>query len=77
MNGNWVILTKSVGSSTETVAFQAYEILKTDHDRISSIFLTGIKNMCLKHHFQYLAQFTAPSGGAGAIQIFSIPDYGT
>ncbi len=31
----------------------------------------------LRHHFQYLAQFIAPRGGSGAIQIFSIHDYGT
>ncbi len=33
--------------------------------------------MCLRHHFQYLAQFIAPRGSSGAIQIFSIHDYGT
>ncbi len=30
-----------------------------------------------RHHFQYLAQFIAPREGSGAIQIFSIHDYGT
>ncbi len=33
--------------------------------------------MCLRHHFHYLAQFIAPRGGSGAIQIFNIHDYGT
>ncbi len=31
----------------------------------------------LRHHFQYLAQFIAPRGGSGAIQVISIHDYGT
>ncbi len=31
----------------------------------------------LRHHFQYLVQFIAPMGGSGAVQIFSIHDYGT
>ncbi len=31
----------------------------------------------LRHHFQCLAQFIAPRGGSGAIQIFSIHDYRT
>ncbi len=35
------------------------------------------KYKCLRHHFQYLGQFIAPRGGSGAIQIFSIHDYGT
>ncbi len=35
------------------------------------------KYKCLRHHFQYLALFIAPRGGSGAIQIFSIQDYGT
>ncbi len=35
------------------------------------------KYKCLRHHFQYLAQLIAPRGGSGAIQIFSIHDYGT
>ncbi len=34
------------------------------------------KYECLRHHFQYLAQFTAPRGGSEAVQIFSINDYG-
>ncbi len=35
------------------------------------------KYKCLRHHFQYLAQFIASWGGSGAIQIFSFHDYGT
>ncbi len=35
------------------------------------------KYNCLRHHFQYLAQFIASRGVSGAIQIFSIHDYGT
>ncbi len=35
------------------------------------------KYKCVRHHFQYLAQFIAPRGGYGTIQIFSIHDYGT
>ncbi len=35
------------------------------------------KYKCLRHHLQYLAQFIVPRGGSGAIQIFSIHDYGT
>ncbi len=35
------------------------------------------KCKCLRHHFQYLAQFIVPRGGSGVIQIFSIHDYGT
>ncbi len=31
----------------------------------------------MRDNFQYLAQFTAPRGGSGAIQIFSIHYYGT
>ncbi len=30
------------------------------------------KYKCLRNHFQYLAQFIAPRGGSGAIQIVSI-----
>ncbi len=32
-----------MGSSTETVAFQAYEIIKIDHEFLQ--FFTGIKNI--------------------------------
>ncbi len=35
------------------------------------------KYKCLRRHFQYLAEFIAPRGGSGAIQIFSIYDYVT
>ncbi len=35
------------------------------------------KYKCPRHHFQYLAQFIAPRGRSGEIQIFSIRDYGT
>ncbi len=35
------------------------------------------KYKCLRHYFQYLAQFIVPKGGSSAIQIFSIHDYGT
>ncbi len=35
------------------------------------------KYKSLRHNFQYLAQFIAPREGSGAIQIFSIHDYGT
>ncbi len=66
-----------MGSSIETAAFQVYEILN-----LTSIFINFFewdqKYKCLRHHFQYLAQFIASRGwGSGAIQIFSIHDYGT
>ncbi len=35
------------------------------------------KYKCLRHNFQYLAQFIAPRGESGAIQILSLHDYGT
>ncbi len=35
------------------------------------------KYKCLRHHFLCLAQFIASRGGSGAIQMFSIHDYGT
>ncbi len=65
-----------MGSSTETVAFQVYEILKIDHEFLR-FFDWDQKYKCLRSHFQYLAQFIAPRGGSGAIQIFSIHDYET
>ncbi len=65
-----------MGSSTETVAFQVYEILKTDHEFLQ-FFDCDQKYKCLRHHFQYLAQFIASGERSGAIQIFSIHDYGT
>ncbi len=64
------------GSSTETVAFQVYEILKINHEFLQ-FFDWDQKYKCLKHHFQYLAQFIAPRRGSEPIQIFSIHDYGT
>ncbi len=64
------------GTSTETVAFQVYEILKIDYEFLQFFWLDQ-KYKCLRHHFQYLAQFIAPRGGFGAIQIFSIHNYGT
>ncbi len=42
-----------------------------------NFFDWDIKYNFPRHHFQYLAQFIAPRGGSGAIQIFSIHDYGT
>ncbi len=63
-------------SSTETVAFQVYEILKIDHEFLQ-FFWVDQKYKFLRHHFQYLAQFIALMGGSGAIQIFSIHDFGT
>ncbi len=63
-------------SSTETVAFQVFEILKINH-KFLQFFDWDQKYKCLRHHFQYLARFIAPRGGSGAIQIFSIHDYGT
>ncbi len=48
--------------------------------RISSVFNFfdwDQKYKCLRHYFQYLAQFIAPRRGDGAIQIFSIRDNGT
>ncbi len=65
-----------MGSSTETVAFQVYEILKINHEFLQ-FFAWDQKYKCLRHHFQYLVQFIAPREGSGAIQIFSIHDYGT
>ncbi len=65
-----------MGSSTETVAFQVHEILKINREFLQ-IFWLGQKYNCLRHHFQYLAQFIALRGGFGAVQIFSIHDYGT
>ncbi len=65
-----------MGSSTETVAFQVYEILKVDHE-VPQFFDWDQKYKCLRHHFQYLAQFIAPRGGSRVIQIFSIHDCGT
>ncbi len=35
------------------------------------------KYKCLRHHFQYLAQFISARGMSGAIQIFGIHDYGS
>ncbi len=64
------------GSSIETVAFQVYEILKIDPEFLQ-FFDWDKKYKCLRHHFQYLAQFIAPREGFWAIQIFSIHDYGT
>ncbi len=43
----------------------------------SNFFDWDQKYKCLRHHFQYLAQFIAPTGGSGTIQIFSIHNYGT
>ncbi len=63
-------------SFTETVAFQVYEILKIDHEFLQ-FFDWDQKYKCLRHHFQYLAQYIAPRGESAAIQIFSIHDYGT
>ncbi len=68
--------TPYTSSSTETVAFQVYEILKIDHEFLQ-FFDWDQKYKCLRNHFQYLAQFIAPRGGSVAIQIFSIHDYGT
>ncbi len=65
-----------MGSSTETVAFQVYEILKITTN-FFNFFDWDQKYKCLRHHFQYLAQFIAPRGESRAIQIFSIHDYGT
>ncbi len=65
-----------MGSPTETVAFQVYEILKMNHE-FPQFFDWDQKYKCLRHHCQYLAQFIAPRGGSGAIQIFGIHDYGT
>ncbi len=65
-----------MGSSTETVAFQVYEILKINHEFLQ-FFDWEQKYMCLRHHFQYLAQFITFRRGSGAIQISSIQDYGT
>ncbi len=67
---------KYVGSSTETVAFQVYEILKICHE-FFQFFHWDQKYKCLRHHFQYLTQFIAPRVGSGVIQIFRIHDYGT
>ncbi len=64
-----------MGSSIETVAFQVYEILKIDHEFLQ-FFDWYQKYKCMRHHFQYLAQFIASGGRSGAIQIFSIHDYG-
>ncbi len=69
-------MSKYTGSSTETVAFQVYEILKMNHEFLQFFWL-GSKYKCLRHHFQYLAQFIASMGESGAIQIFSIHDYGS
>ncbi len=66
-----------MGSSTETVPFQVYEILKIDHEFLQFFFDWDQKYKCLRHHFQYLAQFIAPRRRFGAIQIFGIHDYGT
>ncbi len=71
------LVTLRMGSSTETVIFQVYEILKIDHEFLHFFFDWDRKYKCLRHHFQYLAQFIALRGGSGAIQIFSIYDYGT
>ncbi len=57
-----------MGSSTETVAFQVYEIWKINHEFLQ-FFDWDQKYKSLRHHFQYLAQFIAPRGGSG--------DYGT
>ncbi len=58
---------RHMGSSTETVI---------DHE-FFNFFDWDQKYKCLRHHFQYLAQFIGPRGGSGAIRIFSILDYGT
>ncbi len=42
-----------------------------------NFFYWDQKYKCLRHQCQYSAQFIAPRGGFGAIQIFSIHDYGT
>ncbi len=65
-----------MGSSTETVTFQVYEILKINHELLQ-FFDWDQKYKCLRYHFQYLAQLIAPMGGSGAIQMFSIHNYGT
>ncbi len=72
------VLTKFLltGSSTETVAFQVYEILKIDHEFLQFFWLWS-KIEVSETPFQYVAQFIAPTGGSGAIQIFSIHDYGS
>ncbi len=67
---------KYMSSSTETVEFQVYEILKINHEFLQ-FFDWDQKYKCLRHHFQYLAQFITSRGGSGAIQIFSFHDYGT
>ncbi len=65
-----------MGSSTETVAFQVYEILKINYEFLQFSDWDQ-KYKCLRHRFQYLAQFIDPRGGSGEIQIFSIHDYST
>ncbi len=42
-----------------------------------NVFDLDQKHKCLRHHFQYLAQFIASRAGSEAIQIFSIHDYRT
>ncbi len=57
--------------------FQKINLQPKWKKKCSGFFWLGSKDKCLRHHFQYLAQFIAPRGGSGAIQIFIIHDYGT
>ncbi len=59
-----------MGSSTETIAFQVYEILKIDREFLQ-FFDWDQKYKCLRHHFQYLALFIASRGGLGQFK-FSV-----